>query len=536
MGLLRDLGVVDGASYVVDLFNSKPLYQSIPLTLALITFAIAFVNVFYQLVLLPMKPNRAPLVFHVFPWIGSTVEYGMQPYKFFEKNRQKYGDYFSFIMCGRTMTVCLGPKGHEFVFNSKLQDVSAEEAYKHLTTPVFGEGVIYDCPNHRLMEQKKFAKDALTKDAFKSYVPKIVKEVEDMIYNSTNYQNGSKSKKSGVSDLLEANPELTIYTASRSLLGDEVREKFSKHTADLYSDLDKGFKPINFVFPNLPLPHYWARDNARKEISSQYLEIITRRRRDNDIGDRDLIDAIMKNGTYRDGIAMTDEEISHLLIGILMGGQHTSSSISAWTMLHLAEHPELIEKAYKEQEDVCGRDENGNLNPVTYESLQEMTYINSLIKETLRLHSPLHSIFRKVMNPLPIPGTDYIVPKGHYVMVSPGHTHGNPAYFNEASKYYPSRWLETETPSNLAKDEGTVDYGFGAVSKGVSSPYLPFGGGRHRCIGEQFAYVQLGSILSTFVRNLKWTFPEGRKLPDVDYESMVTLPKGPAEIFWTIRE
>lgn len=53
------------------------------------------------------------------------------------------------------MTACLGPKGNDFVFNGKLSDVSAEEAYSHLTTPVFGEGVVYDVPNNILMEQKK---------------------------------------------------------------------------------------------------------------------------------------------------------------------------------------------------------------------------------------------------------------------------------------------------------------------------------------------------------------------------------------------
>lgn len=53
------------------------------------------------------------------------------------------------------MTACLGPKGNDFVFNGKLSDVSAEDAYSHLTTPVFGEGVVYDVPNHILMEQKR---------------------------------------------------------------------------------------------------------------------------------------------------------------------------------------------------------------------------------------------------------------------------------------------------------------------------------------------------------------------------------------------
>lgn len=62
---------------------------------------------------------------------------------------------FTYVMLGRKMTACLGPKGNDFVFNGKLSEVSAEEAYTHLTTPVFGEGVVYDVPNHILMEQKK---------------------------------------------------------------------------------------------------------------------------------------------------------------------------------------------------------------------------------------------------------------------------------------------------------------------------------------------------------------------------------------------
>lgn len=51
--------------------------------------------------------------------------------------------------------MCLGTKGNEFILNGKLKDVNAEEVYTPLTTPVFGKGVVYDCPNSKLMEQKK---------------------------------------------------------------------------------------------------------------------------------------------------------------------------------------------------------------------------------------------------------------------------------------------------------------------------------------------------------------------------------------------
>lgn len=75
---------------------------------------------------------------------------------------------------GRRITVALGPKGNNLSLGGKISQVSAEEAYtvslyaslvqyglltiawQHLTTPVFGKGVVYDCPNEMLMQQKKF--------------------------------------------------------------------------------------------------------------------------------------------------------------------------------------------------------------------------------------------------------------------------------------------------------------------------------------------------------------------------------------------
>ncbi len=67
----------------------------------------------------------------------------------------QYGDVFTFILLGRKTTVCLGVKGNDFILNGKHRDLNAEEIYGPLTTPVFGKDVVYDCPNAKLMEQKK---------------------------------------------------------------------------------------------------------------------------------------------------------------------------------------------------------------------------------------------------------------------------------------------------------------------------------------------------------------------------------------------
>ncbi len=62
---------------------------------------------------------------------------------------------FTFILLGKKTTVCLGVKGNDFILNGKHKDLNAEEIYSPLTTPVFGKDVVYDCPNAKLMEQKK---------------------------------------------------------------------------------------------------------------------------------------------------------------------------------------------------------------------------------------------------------------------------------------------------------------------------------------------------------------------------------------------
>lgn len=529
MGVLRSINVLEYAEPLLEL----PLWQLVPLAFFTAISLIVVLNVLSQI--LYKNPNRAPVVFHLFPWIGSSVVYGMKPFEFFKENQEKYGDVFAFVLCGRVMTVYLGPKGHEFVFNSRLQDVSAEEAYSHLTTPTFGEGVVYDCPNHRLMEQKKFAKTALSKDAFISYVPKIIDEVENYLRTSDNFLANDPEKKSGETHISEATAEITIFTASRTLLGDEVRKKLNTDFAKLYSDLDRGFTPINFVFPHLPLPHYWKRDAAQRSISRTYMEVISKRREAGTVDPtQDLIGSLMSNAVYKDGVRMTDQQIANLLIGILMGGQHTSAATSAWAILHLGARPELIEDLYQEQVRVCGLNEKKEINPITYEKLQDMTLLNNTIKETLRMHSPLHSIFRKVMNPLPVPNTRYVVPRGHYVLVSPGATMMSEDYFKNHKQFEPRRWEDPSSVSENTSNNESVDYGFGSISKGVSSPYLPFGGGRHRCIGEQFAYVQLGTILATFLREFKWAIPGG-KVPETNFESMITLPQEPAVINWVRR-
>ncbi|KAI9597093.1 hypothetical protein BDF19DRAFT_470964 [Syncephalis fuscata] len=472
------------------------------------------------------KPNASepPMVNYWIPFIGSMVSFGINPVQFLHKNREIYGDYYTFLMFGRRMTYCLGVDGNNTFFNAKLADANAEEAYASLTVPVFGEGVVYAVPNHVLMDQKRFAKSGLTPDAFRTYVPIIVKEVEDY-FARWNKPDG------GVGDIHDTMAQCIVNTATHCLMGREIRSMMDETVAKLYEDMDKGFTPLNFLFPSLPLPSYRRRDRAHAKMSMLFRSIIEARRSSDSPPPDDMMTVLM-NSYYKDGRRMSETEVTNLLIAMLMAGQHTSSTTTTWAILYLAENPAIVEDLLEEQRKLLGND---LATPMCYEHLRDMKLLDSVVRETLRLRPPIITAMRKVQRPMTIAGGKYVVPAGNYIGSSPALTQLDAAYFKEPLKFEPTRWLNS---SHLEDDESngafnanddksgdTVDYGFGNIKlSGARNPYLPFGAGRHRCIGESFAYVQIKTILATMLR-----------FPDMDFTSLVVLPTKPAQVTYRRR-
>lgn len=518
---------------MMDSNTPSPFSQFIGYSIGILIFTVA-ANALWQQI--PRSKSEPPLVFHFFPFIGNAISYGTDPVRFYEECRQKHGDVFTFVLFGRKMTVCLGTDGNELILNGKLQDVNAEEIYSPLTTPVFGKDIIYDCPNSKLMEQKRFVKFGLTQAALESYVPLIENEV--LAYLKSGFKGTS-----GRFNVSAAMSEITLFTASRALQGAEVRKKLSAEFAEYYHDLDNGFKPINFLVPWAPLPHNRRRDTAREKMCGVYMDIINGRRRAQAAGqeltEHDMISHLM-GCVYKNGYAVPDQEVVDMMITMLMGGQHSSSSASAWIMLRLAAHPDILEEVYQEQLQQLG-DTSSSSGALRYADLDRLPLLNNVVKETLRVHSSIHSIMRKVKNPIAVPGTDYVVTPDKVLVASPIMTHLSPSYFPRADVWDPHRWDaaagEAEEGAKEAEEEDMVDYGYGATNKGTRSPYLPFGAGRHRCIGEKFAYVNLVTIVLTMVRRLRLGTMDGTAtVPPTDYTSLFSRPPLTAEIKWELRD
>uniref|UniRef100_A0A671W378 Lanosterol 14-alpha demethylase n=1 Tax=Sparus aurata TaxID=8175 RepID=A0A671W378_SPAAU len=459
---------------------------SVVLAASLVTLIIGYVSK----VLLKQSPDSdkkyPPFIPSSIPFLGHAIAFGKSPIDFLENAYEKYGPVFSFTMVGSTFTYLLGSEAATLMFNSKNDDLNAEDVYSRLTTPVFGKGVAYDVPNHIFLEQKKMLKTGLNIARFREHVRVI--EAETIEY----FQRWGDS---GEKNLFEALSELIILTASSCLHGKEIRSMLNERVAQLYADLDGGFSHADCWGTSGP-----TMDRAHREIKNIFFKVIQKRRQSGEKVD-DILQTLV-DATYKNGRPLNDDEIAGMLIGLLLAGQHTSSTTSAWMGFFMAKDRSLQDRCYAEQKAVCGE----ALPPLDFDQLKDLSLLDRCLKETLRLRPPIMTMMRMARSPQTAAG--YTIPVGHQVCVSPTVNHRLYDTWDERMEFNPDRYLNDNPAA------------------GEKFAYVPFGAGRHRCIGENFAYVQIKTIWSTLLRMYDFDLVDGY-FPTINYTTMIHTPHNP---------
>jgi sterol 14-demethylase len=296
-----------------------------------------------------------------------------------------------------------GSDAHKAFFEAPEEVLCARKAYS-FTIPVFGKEVVYDTDHHTFGHQRKFVSAGLTMKRFSVYVDQIREEVE--AYCDEHWG------KSGDIDILDELNTLTVLTSTRTLQGQEVRSRFTREFAQLYNDLDRALGAISFYYPNLPIPLHSRRDKARILIGNLYQDIINKRRQTGEYTE-DMIHTLM-NSEYPDTGQVPDDHIAGMCVALLLAGQHTSNVTSTWVGCHMLMYPHIMEKVMEEQNRIIPLDQPYHID---YDKYKQMTYMNNVIKETLRLRPPIIMVVRKAE--VDIPYKSYVIPKGALVGVSP---------------------------------------------------------------------------------------------------------------------
>ncbi|MCF8784076.1 cytochrome P450 [Rhodococcus ruber] len=427
---------------------------------------------------------------------GHLEELRTDPIGLMQRVRDECGDVGVFQLADRNVVLLSGARANEFFFRSADEDLDQQAAYPFMK-PVFGEGVVFDASPKRRKEM--LHNSALRGEQMKGHAATIEREVRDIVAGWGD---------EGEIDLLEFFAELTIYTSSACLIGKKFRGQLDSRFARLYHDLEKGTDALAFVDPYAPIESFRRRDEARRGLVALVEEIMVDRIANPPRGreDRDMLDVLVSIEDEDGAKRFSADEITGIFISMMFAGHHTTSGTAAWALIELLRNPEYL-RGVTDELDVLYADGEG----VSFHALRQIPLLEAVLKETLRLHPPLILLLRVARGEFEVEG--YRIGEGDLVGATPAISNRIPEDFPEPDSFDPGRYIDP-------RQEDIVN----------RWTWIPFGAGRHRCVGAAFALMQLKAIFSVLLRDYEFEMSQPSGTYRNDHSKMVVQLAQPCAV------
>ncbi|WP_269453160.1 cytochrome P450 [Yinghuangia sp. ASG 101] len=283
-----------------------------------------------------------------------------------------------------------------------------------------------------------------------------------------------------------------IHTLSETMFSNtispEAAEQIRRHVPVMIKyTLVRALQPK--VLERVPVRANRDFDLAAATLRSIIDDVIATTRR---VGPRedaiDLLSLLISARDADNGEGLTDLEIRDELVGTLFTGTETSASTMSWAFHELARHPDVEKKVVAEIRDVVGD------GPVRAEHIPQLAYLNRVLDEVTRLHAiPL--LMRRTIEPVEFGGV--ALPAGTEVAYSLYALHQDRRLYPNPRQFDPDRWL---------------------LEPGRERPrenFVPFGAGVHKCIGEQYARMEMAIGLATVLSRWRLVPEPGAEVREV---------------------
>ncbi|MCW2766550.1 MAG: cytochrome, partial [Nocardioides sp.] len=222
--------------------------------------------------------------------------------------------------------------------------------------------------------------------------------------------------------------------------------------------------------------------------------------------DRDLLDVLISLKD-EDGTDHYDADIiTGIFISMMFAGHHTSSGTAAWTLIELLRHPEVGKDVTAELDDLYA-----DGSEISFQALRSIPRLEASLKETLRLHPPLILLLRVVKEEIDLGG--HTIPAGALVGASPKVSNRIPEDFPDPELFDPGRYLDPRQEDLLNR-----------------WTWIPFGAGKHRCVGSAFAMMQLKAIFSVILRDFEFEMAQPSETYRDDVSKMVIQLEQPCRV------
>lgn len=394
---------------------------------------------------LPAGPRSPPVV--------QAVGFWTRPLAFLERCRARYGRRFTLRLPRTPPFVILSdPEDIREVFTAP-PDVLQPGAGARVLEPIVGRLSVILLDGDAHMEQRKLMLPAFHGDRMCG-LQRLVAEVAEREVGRWPADPGPLHPR------LQA---LTLEVILRAVFGldpgprlDALRDRlgallaFGNHPLSIVPLPLEG--PVAAVLHRVgPLAGFEALQGAADEL---ILALIEERRAAQ--ADRNDVLAMLLAARHEDGTPMSDQELRDELMTLLVAGHETTASALAWAFARIAREPAVLARLTRELD--AGEDES---------------YMTATIRETLRRRPVLPNLApRLVAQPVEVGGRRY--PPGVALVPNAYLVHHDPSIYADPYAFRPDRFLE--------QPPGTYTW-------------IPFGGGRRRCLGASFAMLELREVL-----------------------------------------
>jgi cytochrome P450 len=422
---------------------------------------------------LPLPPGTLGL-----PLIGETISF-LRDADFVKKRQEKYGSVFKTNIFGRPTIMMIGSEANRFIFSNEKKYF--ESSWPASTRILLGSDSLSIQSGDIHKSRRKLLAQAFQPRALAGYVPTMEKMTRRYL------QKWEQQKT------FAWYPQLRKYTfdvASKLFVGDETASE--TEMGEWFETYCDGL----FTIPlRLPGTKFNQALNYRKKLLNQIETIIRQRQQQPEPGEDAL--GLLLQAKDEDGNSLSVDELKEQILLLLFAGHETlTASITAFCLL-LAQHPDVLEKARLEQKQIQLTE------PLTFEQLKSMPYLDQVLKEVLRFVPSVGGAFREVVETCEFNG--YTLPKGWTVVYQIKRTHQEHSIYNEPEKFNPDRFSPEKTEEQ--------PYG-----------YLPFGGGMRECLGKEFAKLEMKILATMLLREYEWEL-----LPNQDLEMTVTPTPHPKD-------
>jgi cytochrome P450 len=402
---------------------------------------------------------------------------------------RKYGDIVSYSVSDLDVYIVTRPEDVQHVLQTNHRNYKKAVTYKALE-PVLGNGLLLSEGDFWL-RQRRLVAPMFHRKQVRRFAEIMVEEAHKVVDEL-----GRAADSGREVDVASIMSRLTLAIVGRVLFNRDIGRKsddIGEAMEELFRDVNRRITSLWSIPLEVPTPHNLKMRGYISQLTELVDEMIEARRGRED-EHQDLLSMLLLAEDEDTGERMTDKQIRDEVMTFVLAGHETTSNALGWTFMLLSEHPTVRRKLQAEIDEHWDEERD----PV--EQVRELTYLEQVLDESMRLYPPAWTIEREPIEDDEIRG--YHIPAGCVLVTAPYLVHHNPDVWENPEGFDPERF----TPERKQEHHRYA--------------HFPFGGGPRMCVGADFAIMEAKLILAEVMRRFDLNLAG---YADVELEANVTL-------------